>query len=52
MTLHVCILGIDGSGKSTISAALPAILAAEMGLVRERQERRSVSPIPTRIISR
>jgi cytidylate kinase len=33
MTLHVCILGIDGSGKSTISAALPAILAAEMGLV-------------------
>ena len=33
MTLYVCILGIDGSGKSTISAALPAILAAEMGLV-------------------
>src|SRR5919107_828875 len=33
MTLHVCILGIDGSGKSTISAALPAILAAELGLV-------------------
>src|SRR5215218_4560415 len=33
MTLHVCILGIDGSGKSTISAALPAILAAEAGLV-------------------
>ena len=33
MTLHVCILGIDGSGKSTISAALPAILAAEPGLV-------------------
>jgi broad-specificity NMP kinase/SAM-dependent methyltransferase len=33
VTLHVCVLGIDGSGKSTISAALPAILAAEMGLV-------------------
>jgi cytidylate kinase len=33
MTLQVCILGIDGSGKSTISAALPAILAAEVGLV-------------------
>ena len=33
MTLHVCVLGIDGSGKSTISAALPTILAAEMGLV-------------------
>src|SRR5215212_10389750 len=33
MTLHVCVLGIDGGGKSTISAALPAILAAEMGLV-------------------
>jgi hypothetical protein len=33
MTLHICVLGIDGSGKSTISAALPAVLAAEMGLV-------------------
>jgi hypothetical protein len=33
MTLHVCVLGIDGSGKSTISGALPAILAAEMSLV-------------------
>jgi cytidylate kinase len=33
MTLHVCIVGIDGSGKSTISAALPAILAAEAGIV-------------------
>ncbi|HSK83507.1 MAG TPA: hypothetical protein VK902_08915 [Rubrobacter sp.] len=33
MSLQVCILGIDGSGKSTISAALPAILAAELGLV-------------------
>lgn len=32
MTLHVCILGIDGSGKSTITAALPTALAAEMGL--------------------
>lgn len=33
MTLHVCVLGIDGSGKSTITAALPAILAAEMNLI-------------------
>lgn len=33
MTLHVCILGIDGSGKSTVTAALPRILAAESGLV-------------------
>jgi broad-specificity NMP kinase len=33
MTLHVCILGIDGSGKSTVTAALPTILAAEAGLV-------------------
>ncbi len=33
MSLHVCVLGIDGSGKSTVVAALPAILAAETGLV-------------------
>jgi Thymidylate kinase len=33
VTLHVCVLGIDGSGKSTISAAMPAILAAETGLL-------------------
>jgi cytidylate kinase len=33
VTLHVCILGIDGSGKSTISAALPTVLAAEVSLV-------------------
>jgi hypothetical protein len=33
MTLHVCVLGIDGSGKSTIAAALPSILAAETALV-------------------
>ena len=33
MSLHVCILGIDGSGKSTVVASLPAILAAEHGLV-------------------
>ncbi len=33
MTLHVCILGIDGSGKSTVVAALPGLLAAESGLV-------------------
>ena len=31
MSLHVCVLGIDGSGKSTVVAALPAILAAETG---------------------
>ena len=30
MTLHVCVLGIDGSGKSTVTTALPYILAAEM----------------------
>ena len=33
MSLQVCILGIDGSGKSTVVAALPSILAAETGLV-------------------
>jgi len=33
MSLHVCILGIDGSGKSTVAAALPPILAAETGFV-------------------
>src|SRR5437667_9760923 len=33
MTLHVCILGIDGSGKSTITAALPGILASQMNLI-------------------
>jgi Thymidylate kinase len=32
MTLHVCVLGIDGSGKSTVVSALPCILAAESGL--------------------
>ena len=33
MSLHVCVLGIDGSGKSTVAAALPSILAAETGFV-------------------
>lgn len=33
MSLHVCVLGIDGSGKSTVVSALPAILAAETGFV-------------------
>ena len=33
MSLQVCILGIDGSGKSTVVAALPSILAAETGFV-------------------
>lgn len=32
MALHLCILGIDGSGKSTIMATLPALLAAELEL--------------------
>ena len=32
MPLQICILGIDGSGKSTMAAALPMILAAELGL--------------------
>src|SRR5438876_2766320 len=32
MSLHLAILGIDGSGKSTITAALPAVLSAELGL--------------------
>ena len=33
MTLHVTILGIDGSGKSTVANALPAVLAAESRVV-------------------
>jgi energy-coupling factor transporter ATP-binding protein EcfA2 len=33
MTIHVCILGIDGSGKSSVVAALPGLLAAEGGFV-------------------
>src|SRR5258705_11090471 len=33
MTVHVCVLGIDGSGKSTVVAALPGVLAAEGGFV-------------------
>jgi broad-specificity NMP kinase len=32
VTLQVCLLGIDGSGKSTLSAALPAALAAELNV--------------------
>lgn len=31
MTLHVCVLGIDGSGKSTISVALPAVWSGRIG---------------------
>jgi thymidylate kinase len=30
MGIHVCLLGTDGSGKSTISATLSALLAAEL----------------------
>jgi cytidylate kinase len=33
MSLQVCILGIDGSGKSTVVSALPSILSAETGFV-------------------
>jgi hypothetical protein len=33
MSLHVCVLGIDGSGKSTVVAALPTVLAAETGSI-------------------
>src|SRR5262245_19999706 len=32
MTIHVCVLGIDGSGKSTITSALPSVLASELKL--------------------
>jgi len=32
MTLQVCVLGIDGSGKSTVTASLPAVLSAELGV--------------------
>jgi len=30
MTLHVCLLGTDGSGKTTLAAPLSVVLAAEM----------------------
>jgi len=33
MTLHICILGIDGSGKSTVTATLPPLLSGEFGIV-------------------
>ncbi len=33
MSLHVCVLGIDGSGKSTLVEFLPMILAAEMNIL-------------------
>ena len=29
MSLHVSVIGIDGSGKSTFAASLPMLLAAE-----------------------
>lgn len=32
MSLHVAVLGTDGTGKSTITAALPIVFAAEFGL--------------------
>jgi hypothetical protein len=31
VTLHVVVVGIDGSGKTTVVNALPALLAAELG---------------------
>ena len=33
MSLHICMLGIDGSGKSTITASLPAALSTELNVV-------------------
>lgn len=32
MPLHISVLGIDGSGKSTVTASLPYLLAAELNL--------------------
>ena len=32
MTTHVCILGIDGSGKSTVSNTLPGVLSGSTGI--------------------
>ncbi len=32
MTTHVAILGIDGSGKTTVAQALPALAAARLGV--------------------
>ena len=31
--MNIAILGIDGSGKSSLSQALPVVLAAELGIV-------------------
>ena len=31
-TLHVSVIGIDGSGKSTFAASLPMLMAAEYEL--------------------
>jgi broad-specificity NMP kinase len=33
MSFHICVLGIDGSGKSTITASLPAALATELNVI-------------------
>jgi deoxyadenosine/deoxycytidine kinase len=33
MSFHICLLGIDGSGKSTITASLPAVLATELNII-------------------
>lgn len=32
MCFHVCVLGIDGSGKSTITSSLPSSLAAKLNI--------------------
>ena len=33
MSFHICLLGIDGCGKSTISQSLPAALAKELNVI-------------------
>ena len=37
--LHVSVIGIDGSGKSTFAASLPMLLAAEYQLPGRRRRR-------------
>jgi ABC-type Na+ transport system ATPase subunit NatA len=32
MTTHVCILGIDGSGKSTVAGLLPELISGRTGV--------------------
>ncbi len=59
MCLCVCIVGIDGSGKSTISARLPLLVAGELHLrvgltgeifaVVEAQHNQAADPHPSRL---